>query len=107
MIIDVKKYRNAYKLFKWAVKNPKASEPATLDALGEMFLAAIKAAEENRPYMTKVGTVNLKDEVNPIVTIWAGPGEGCNPTDRIAELVADNDELLAENAVLKKKLGRK
>lgn len=54
----------------------------------------LKVATENRPYMTKLGVVNIEtNDRYELVSIWACPSSSDDPTARIRQLVEENESL--------------
>lgn len=91
--------KNAFRLFFWALRNPKVLKPGNLKMLSDLFLLILKVANEDRHMMTHVAFVHPDEGEKQIVSIWAGAGAGAEPTKRIAELIE-------ENAILKAQLAR-
>lgn len=82
-------------------KHPNVFNNDVFEMAGKLLEFVTKVAEEQRPYMTKFGIINLKTkEKFEIVSIWAGPGIGADPYDRITELIK-------ENSLLKETLGER
>ena len=79
-------------------KNPYIFNKDVCDMTVKLLEFVTKVAEEESPYMTSFGLINLKTkEKTEIVSLWAGCGIGASPNKRIKEL-------LEENYLLKEKL---
>jgi hypothetical protein len=95
----------ACKLFVWAFRYPQILNDNNFRSLSQLFELILKVAIDDKPYMSKLAQVVAGDQHN-IVSIWAGPGCNADPTDRISELLKDNEKLRSEVFVLTEQLSK-
>ena len=84
---------NAFKVFLWAFKNPLALKDANFKMLSGILEMIFRVSKENKPYMSKIAVVYPDNEIDEVVTIWAGATHDACPTKRISELLKENAEL--------------
>ena len=82
---------NAFKLGRWGFQNPGTVKHFNI--LSDIFRLIMKVAQEHRHMMTRVAQVHPDGEQEEIVTIWAGAGINADPTERIKELMEENQKL--------------
>ena len=87
---------NAFKIFFWALRNPKSLQESNFKMLSSLFELIMKVAHERTHYMSKVAIIHPDIEDGEIVSIWAGAGLGADPINRIEELKAENSRLRRE-----------
>jgi hypothetical protein len=82
------------KLAYWSFKNPTVLNVAMFKMLSDILALILKVATENKHMVSHIAFVELKtDNPTPMVSIWAGAGEGASPIRRIEELIVENTEL--------------
>ena len=85
---------NALRIFYLCLKKPEFVPQ--LEMLNHLAELMVKVVDDGQPYMTKIAVVDTKTETKQeIVSIWVGKGIGADPTERIAELIKENDMLKA------------
>lgn len=87
---------NALKIFLWAFKNPLSLNATNFKMLSGLLEMIFKVSKENNPYMSKIAVVYPDNEIDEVVTIWAGATHDACPTKRISELIKENNELKAK-----------
>lgn len=77
-----------------AFNNPFLFDKANFKTMAKVLEIVLKVGAERRPMMFHVAYVYPSfQEKSDVVSIWAGAGVGANPTERIKELVAENEKL--------------
>jgi len=77
-----------------AFRHPECVNANNLLAITDLYGMMFTVADSNRPLMSHVGFVEIETKENHVlVSVWAGPGIGCSPTLRIAELLKENEAL--------------
>lgn len=84
---------NAFKVFWWAIKNPKTFNYHVLKLMGDLHALILKVQNENRHMMTRICYVHPEEGEKTIASIWVGAGLDSDPTKRITELIAENAKL--------------
>lgn len=90
----MKRIKNAFLVFIWVLKNPISV--ANFETLTKILELLLEVAEKKRHLMTRLCFVTVDGEESSEfggVSIWAGAGDESSPTNRIAELLAENDAL--------------
>lgn len=85
--------KNAFKLFLWALVNPKTLQENNFKMLSDLLTLILKVSIEDRHLMTHIAYVHPEEGEQQIVSIWAGAGIESSPTKRIAELLRENKNL--------------
>jgi hypothetical protein len=82
-------------MFYWTLMHPKMFQASNIKMLVDLMTLILKVAEQQKPYITHIGFVDTKTgkEVDRIVCIWAGAGEGANVINRVEELKKENERL--------------
>ncbi len=95
--------RNAAVLFYLGLTQPLAADANNFKMLCELLGLILRVAQEQRPYMSKIGIGSVKVGVHTeVCSIWVGPGASSDPYTRIDELNKENARLKAElDALLK------
>jgi len=87
--------KSAYVLYK----NPDITDPKVLEMVGSLTNFIFEVAKNKRPMMSNFGLIYVDGEHQSLVNIWAGPSIDSSPTERIKELLEENQllkELLAD-----------
>lgn len=81
----------------FAFKHPELFRKNYFELLSQLLTLILEVAQERRPLMQKVAIIYPEEGTDKeIVTVWAGAGIGSNPTDRIRDLVKENELLKRE-----------
>jgi len=91
------KLLNAIRIGWFFFRNPLFMNPDNLQSMVKVMQFILDVGKWNRPMMTQFGMFHFKTkEFVSIVNLWAGPSIDSCPTERIKELIKENQELRSE-----------
>jgi len=96
--------KNIYRRLKGAIlfgmysfKHPEGMNQNNMEGLMGLYELIFKVAETESPYMSRIGVVDCDTGKKIIIcSIWVGPGTSADPTNRITELLKENETLKYE-----------
>jgi hypothetical protein len=86
---------NAFKVFFWALRNPKALHAANFEMVSGLLTQILKTSHTRDNYLSHIAIVHpdISSADGEIVTIWTGAGLGADPLKRLSKLREENNEL--------------